>query len=237
MIILIRHGESQANMDQSLHRKLPDHEIALSSRGQDQAHEAGIKLREYLEESTRKLYHRLDLHAIYLWNSPYRRTRDTAKLISDAFNYNTDKQLFLNKKENILLCEQQFGVFDGLEDDEIKEKFPEEFKVWSLCKKYNGKFYARYPMGESPFDAACRIQQSFRDFKSGIKSTKDIHVIVCHGTVVKLFEMMWFNFNPEWFASAKTIGNCGFSVIETYQQKEPNWVFSGYKRGQLVQAA
>lgn len=232
MIILIRHGESQANMDQTLHQTLPDHEIALSSRGIKQAKEAGVRLYEYLLER----YGGFMKNKLAFWNSPYRRTRETVNLLFDNFNSSLklsgDPERFdISHHENILLCEQQFGLFDGLEDDEIKRRFPDEFKVWDLCKKYQGKFYARNAMGESGFDAAIRIKQSFLDIE---RVGADINVIVCHGNVIKFFIMMYFGKSPEWFASpdAATIGNCGFHVIE--DNKDLGWYFPGYKKGELV---
>ena len=48
-IFLIRHGESQSNCDTKIHQNLPDHEIALSSRGIEQAEYAGEFLKAYFE--------------------------------------------------------------------------------------------------------------------------------------------------------------------------------------------
>lgn len=227
-IILVRHGESQANVDQSIHKRLPDHEIALSTRGQTQAKTAAEKLYEFYVnkygEGEVEHWQQHKSRKFHFINSPYRRTRDTADIISR--NFPASKSLI--RKENILLCEQQFGIFDGLEDDEIERKFPEEYKTWKLCKNYNGKFWARYPMGESPFDAAIRVNQAFARIKKN--SDKD-HIIICHGTVVKLFVMMWFNYSPEWFATCKTIGNCGLYLIE--DNKDKGYIFPGYRKGKI----
>ena len=224
-IILIRHGESQANVDKNLHRILPDHEIALSSLGKEQAIEAGKRLQQFYSDRYQTHWAKegkWNPH-IAVWNSPYRRTRETAALICEQLQMKRLTQL-----ENVLLCEQQFGMFDGLEDKEIEQKFPEEFKSWQNNMKFKGKFWARYPMGESPFDVAVRIKQSF----SMLNETID-NIVVCHGTVAKLFPMMWFNHTPEWYADAKTIGNCGFYLIE--DRKDVGWHFPGYKKGKLVQ--
>lgn len=216
-IFLVRHGESQANVEQSLHKTLPDHEIALSSRGKLQPVFAAEKIKDFL----------LKCDKVRIWNSPYRRTRETADIFCEAL-----KGYILDRREHILLCEQQFGIFDGLEDDEIEDKFPAEFHHWNLCKKHNGKFWARYPMGESPFDAATRIHQAFGTFhRDAAQGVEDI-AIVCHGTVVKLFEMMWLHKSPEWFATRKTIGNCGVMLI---QDKTSKCIFPGFKKGEEIE--
>lgn len=228
-ILLVRHGESQANIDQSLHRTIPDHEIALSSRGQVQARKAAEEIyRFYIEkygEGHCEHWSQYGSKILNFWNSPYRRTRDTSDIIARHLPFKKN----VHRKEEILLCEQQFGLFDGLEDDEIEERFPEEFATWKRCKEYNGKFWARYPMGESPFDAAIRIKQFFEDIYRDARSGVNENIVVCHGTVVKLFVMMWFRYSPEWFADERTIGNCGIYCIQDDIDK--GWFFSGYKKG------
>jgi len=218
-IYLVRHGESQANFDKTLHLKLPDHEIALSSRGQEQAKEAGKNLSKNFDG----MYGRPN---IMLWNSPYRRTRETSGILFDSLDDVYKKTII--KRESIYFCEQNFGIFDGLEDSEIETKFPHEFKTWNLCKKFNGKFFARFPSGESGMDVSVRVALGFNQLKDYPAA---MHVVVAHGTVIKLFQMMWFNRSPEWFAEAKTIGNCGIQIIQ--EDKEWN-VFPGYKDGKLI---
>jgi len=224
-ILLVRHGESQANVDQKLHQTIPDHEIALSSRGQKQPEQAAKHITKFYKdkEGTGDSPILFTPYVKFI-NSPYRRTRDTADILKQKLI----GKFTLSCSEDVLLCEQQFGLFDGLEDDEIEKKYPNEFHTWMLCKKYNGKFWARYPMGESPFDAAVRIHQAFGD----VIRAKSDHIIVCHGTVVKLFVMMWFGYSPEWFNKERTIGNCGIYLIE--HDRDKGWLFPGYKRGKLA---
>ena len=40
-LYLIRHGESQANVDEEVYKSIPDHRIALTDKGQTQAIFAG----------------------------------------------------------------------------------------------------------------------------------------------------------------------------------------------------
>ena len=44
-IILIRHGESEANVDRYLFGQVPDYTIELTQKGREQALEAGRKLK------------------------------------------------------------------------------------------------------------------------------------------------------------------------------------------------
>lgn len=200
-IFLIRHGESLANIGENYERRLPDHLVSLSPKGIEQAYEQGVWLAKYCEENN------VDLSKARIWRSPYLRTRQT----SEEFN----KSLKIDDiREDITLIEQQFGLFDSLPEDEwgtISEKEYDEF----LRQVQNfGKFYARLPLGESPFDVAVRIHQFmgtiYRDYeKHGI----DTLFVFTHGTTLRTFLMRWFHYSPEWYQKEKNPKNCWIREI------------------------
>lgn len=68
-LILIRHGESEANIDNDLYFKMKDHEITLTKRGELQPLECVNAIRGY--DLDYKIYH-----------SPFKRAIDTANIIS-----------------------------------------------------------------------------------------------------------------------------------------------------------
>jgi broad specificity phosphatase PhoE len=70
-IYLIRHGESEANLNKSIYTIKADHLVELSPRGQEQAVEAGTRLGAILAEQIRKG----EIVGAYV--SPSRRTRQT----------------------------------------------------------------------------------------------------------------------------------------------------------------
>lgn len=247
-ILLVRHGESQGNVDQSINTIIPDHEIALSSRGKDQAIHVGEIIKGFYEktygdllkeklindgpkdaaqlfEAALKMMAGKGKPKIRLWQSPYRRTRETAEIIEKSLN-----GILLDKRENVLLCEQQFGLFDGIEDELQKEKFPEEFNCFQHTQKHNGKFWARYPMGESAFDTACRLHQAFGTFHRDSENhgINDI-IVVCHGTVLRLFTMMWLHKSPEWYQKEKSPGNCAIRLLDNNEDR--GYIYGGHRDG------
>ena len=139
-VFLVRHGQSRANLDWSENRRVADHAIELSEEGHRQAQEAGLFLSEYFAEHlTRKtaLEGLLErdptarrIPKIRLWHSPYQRTRQTAADIVETCRLPhgaaTDASeilakgmsWFLDQREQPLMAEQQFGLFDGLSDSE-----------------------------------------------------------------------------------------------------------------------
>jgi broad specificity phosphatase PhoE len=218
-ILLVRHGESLGNVDPTVHRTTADHAIPLSALGVDQAQRAGRVVAEHLATALGD-----DRPHVRLWVSPYKRTRQTADGVMAA-----GTGLITDRVEHILLCEQQFGVFDGVPEDELPEKFPAEFAYYDMQCRFGGKFWARMPMGESRFDVAKRIHQAFGTFHRDAleHGIRDI-VVICHGVTLRAFVMMWCHLSPEWFEAEPNPDNCAIRLIEG--GTDWGYVFPGFPR-------
>lgn len=220
-IVLVRHGESYGNVDPTIHARMADHAIPLSDRGWEQAREAGRRLDSYfgsLFGEPREHPH------VRLWVSPYRRTRQTADgIIEGASDWISDQ------REHVLLCEQQFGLFDGVPDDELAHRFPNEHAHYEKLRRFEGRFWARMPLGESRFDVALRVHQAFGTFHrdaeaDGIENL----IVICHGVTLRAFVMMWCHLSPEWFEAEPNPHNCAIRVIEDGVDR--GYVFEGFAR-------
>lgn len=224
-IFLVRHGESAANADKSLHKSMADHAIPLSEKGHNQAFIAGEFLAGYLYSLFGNLgYHDDVTNPVRLWVSPYTRTRETADgIVSGIYKYQKFKgqiDMEMDRRENIRLCEQQFGLFDGIPDDERHIEYPNEAAHYEKCEQHEGRFWARMPLGESRFDVANRVYQTFGTFhrdreSSGIENI----VVVCHGVTLRAFVMQWLHLTPEWFDDEPNPGNCDIRLIENNEDK------------------
>ena len=200
-IFLIRHGESVANVGDNLER-LPDHLVELTENGKRQAYEAGAWLKKYCDEKG------VDLTHARIWRSPYRRTRQT----SEEFN----KSLGITDiREDITLVEQKFGLFDSLPETEWGETDAQAYDEFLRQIQNQGKFYARLPMGESPFDVAIRVHQFmgtiYRDYE---KEGTDTLFVFTHGTTLRAFLLRWFHYSPEWYQQEKNPKNCWIREID-----------------------
>lgn len=167
----------------------------------------------------------VDRPHVRLWSSPYRRTRETAEaILSQAGRWITDQ------REHILLCEQQFGLFDGVPDEELPKRFPAEFEHYDKCCRFEGKFWARMPLGESRFDVAQRVHQAFGTFHRDASDLdiRDI-VVICHGVTLRAFVMMWCHLSPEWFEAESNPPNCAMRLIDG--QGDDGYLFEGFPRG------
>lgn len=218
-IFLVRHGESMQNTKENETLLLPDNKVYLTEKGKQEAIDAGMFLKKYIEENN------IDLDKTTLFVSPYTRTRQTASIINEIINIE-------DVKEDITLIEQRYGLFSDNPLEECKKKYPDQFSYYDNCYKNDGKFYARLPQGESPFDVALRTRQFietlFRDYKSG----KENFIIVSHGTTIRSFLLSFFHYSPEWFNKEPNMLNCSIRLVEKENGKniDKNYIYGGYKK-------
>jgi 2,3-bisphosphoglycerate-dependent phosphoglycerate mutase len=215
-IYLVRHGESIANIDSTIYKTTADHAIPLSDLGFLQASEAGRQLCSIIPQD-------VESDKLRIWTSPYKRTRQTAAAMLAQLQIRFPGQVDI--RENINLCEQHFGLFDGLTEEELKDKFPLEHHHYELAEKHEGKFWARMPLGESRFDVAVRVHQAFgtfhRDFeKRGIENI----VVICHGVTLRAFAMQWLHLPYEWFENQPNPKNGAIFHIDV-QEGDGKYVF------------
>ena len=198
-IFLIRHGESMQNTKENFSIKLPDHKVYLTDKGKKEAERAGEFLKDYCTHNT------INLDNSVLWISPYERTRETARIINSHLNIS-------KQKEDIALIEQRYGLFSDKEISEIREKYPVEFAFYDNYYKNDGKFYARLPQGESPYDVALRTRQFIETI---YRDKEDTLFIVTHGITIKTFVMNFMHYTPEWYSKEITPSNCSIRLIDT----------------------
>lgn len=246
-IYLVRHGESQGNADKNVHRQIADHAIPLSEKGMEQAwnagkflaqhmiaHEARLKFEAIETMPDGKLGSKFAAHrhmvtgklGFRLWTSPYRRTRETSQAVLKAIHTVTGAEPEHGVREHIMLAEQQFGLFDGLTDDELMQRYPDEHAHYKKCEDMEGRFWARMPLGESRFDVAVRVHQAFGTFHRDAErhNVRNL-VVVCHGATIRAFVMQWLNLPFEWFEKEPNPKNCSVRLIENGEDR--GYVYEG----------
>ena len=214
-IFLIRHGESTQNTKLNYQIGLPDHKIPLTEKGINEARDAGIFLKQYLEDNN------IDLTNSVMWISPYERTRQTAKYIKESIN--TTKI-----KEDITLIEQQYGLFSDKEIELIRQLYPQEFSFYDNYYQNDGRFYAKLPQGESPFDVALRTKQFIDTI---YRDDEDILIVVSHGATIKTIVMNFFHYSPEWYNAEPVPPNCSIRLLEISKNESiENYIYNSPKK-------
>ena len=189
-IILVRHGNSEANNNYDLYLTIPDNKIHLSQKGIEQAKEAGKRLKKLLGNES-----------IQFYVSPYTRTKETYENILESLKDNVSSCIYVSS-----LREQEYG---NLQSD-MANQFKEQEKV--------GEYFYRFKNGESGADVHARmsifLQYLFRRILAIDYQKYDNVVIVSHNLAIRLFMMNFLNLPVSEYDNIKQIGNAQFWVIE-----------------------
>uniref|UniRef100_A0A0G4HIJ6 Phosphoglycerate mutase (2,3-diphosphoglycerate-dependent) n=1 Tax=Chromera velia CCMP2878 TaxID=1169474 RepID=A0A0G4HIJ6_9ALVE len=170
-IILIRHGESQGNVDPSLYFTVPDNHIPLSQKGHEDARRAGEQLKALVGDETIRFY-----------VSPFRRTDETFAGVAKAFPV---EQYAVRYEPR--LREQEWGFLPSRA----------HFEAHKAKRRSVGRFFFRFEGGESGADVYDRVtsflHSMYRDFRRqrGDAAAKNV-VLVSHGFTCRIFVMRFF---------------------------------------------
>ena len=216
-LLLVRHGESIQNTGQNIVLKYPDHYVYLTDKGKGQAKMAGEFLKRYLSDKVTDIN-----KECRMWISPYRRTRQTAERINDSLHIES-------VREDDMLIEMQFGLFDGISKDQVSECFPLENANFRNTRKFNGKVFARRPGGESPLDVIIRqrifLDTLFRDINAG--TCPEYVIIVGHGAQLTCLRKAIFHYSHEWYENEPNPGNCSIQhiILDNKDNKDCGYIY------------
>ena len=99
-IILVRHGESEGNVDETVYTRVADPKIGLTERGKAQAEECGQRIKRTIEEDGDQNWQ------LYFYVSPYRRTLETLQSLARPF----ERSRIAGFREEPRIREQDFGI-------------------------------------------------------------------------------------------------------------------------------
>jgi broad specificity phosphatase PhoE len=190
-IYLVRHGESEGNIDEGIYKTVPDWQIDLTPKGKKQAVEARHVLYKDIVENL-PIPNWGNRAPAFIYSSPLCRAKQTAEIINCSFN----AKIFYDPR----LREQEWGNYA---EEHIVKKIARERKKFST-------FYYRMPNGESGADVYDRVttilDTMFRDFAKE-KFPWNV-IIVSHGLAIKAFLMRWFHWDVEDFDNYRNLKNC-----------------------------
>lgn len=184
-IYLLRHAQSQGNVDRRIHATVPDWKLELTDKGREQAARAGLDLSAALAGAPLGVY-----------VSPFRRTMDTW----GGMGIPHEQAAFV--KQDPRLREQEWGGLRSYED-----------RTWEDIEGERdayGPFFFRFLAGESGADVYDRmtgfLDTLYRDFE---KSTfPDNVLIVTHGFAMRVLLMRWLHWTVDQFHALGNPPNC-----------------------------
>jgi len=159
-LIIIRHGQSEGNVNEAIYTEHPDNEIPLTNLGWEQAKMAGQALRNQI------LCNGKDGSTVHFIVSPYVRTMETFHGLASAWCdpdaefgritdqherkvmwYNRLTEMGITWHEDPRIREQDFGNYQNQETMNKAKRERHKF----------GVFYYRFPNGESASDVYDRV--------------------------------------------------------------------------------
>ena len=225
-IVLVRHAESEGNVDSHAYTYMPDPQVPLTQRGLDQAAEAGRAIREMFDEDYDEGYFSNSSNSnsfssspivssaikpsskanyrLHFYMSPYKRSRQTCEAIASAF----PRGVVTRIQEDVQLREQDFGNFQDAAGKEREKAERLRF----------GRFFYRFPNGESGADVYDRMtlfeDHLVRDINAGRFSAGTSLVLVTHGLALRIFLMRWFHWTVADFLECYNPPNAAPVVLE-----------------------
>lgn len=184
-LYLVRHGETAWNREKVFRGRA---DIPLSERGLRQA------------ELTGKAFSRVAVEAIY--TSPLQRSLLTAQAIARQ----TGAPLHLEPA----LTDIDFGLWTGVPQAQVNEKFPELYQQWKLTPHL-----CQFPQGETLADVWKRTNHFARTVAP---RHQDAAVIVTHRVILKAFILSALNLGPEHFWALR-MDTCSISALEYNDKK------------------
>ena len=161
-LVLIRHGESQWNLENRFTGWV---DVPLTAKGEGEARAAGEKLKAFQFD-----------HA---FTSVLRRAQSTLRIVLDVIG-----QATIPITEDKALNERMYGELQGLNKAETAEKFgDEQVKIWRRS------FDVPPPGGESLKDTAARVLPYYESLIRPELAAHKTILIVAHGNSLRSLVM------------------------------------------------
>ncbi|MHA1734281.1 MAG: histidine phosphatase family protein [Promethearchaeota archaeon] len=186
-LTLVRHGQTKYNAEG---RFLGRTDVPLDATGERQALALAGKLGSWAKKS--------GVEFGVLLSSPLRRALSTARVIG--------RELGLEPREEPLLVERDYGVFEGLTRDEAAARHPE------LSSEYSGrKAFVNLPGGESAMEVEARVRELlFEKLPRVHGGTSEVLLVTHLNPVRAAFRLLGL---AGWEVYSRTFGNLSVSRI------------------------
>lgn len=188
-IIVMRHAESQEDVDKTVYAHTADLDVALSPRGEKQS----INISNTLSNTLGK-------RRVHFYISPGVRLRQTYELMSSRF----PEDLHHSFSVETLILKQYWG------DVTIENR-----REIEIARYKEGVLVYRFPSGES----GPQLVERFRFFVNTLRGEfarndfPENIVILTHGFEMRVFLMVWFDWSAEYFESLANPKNCEILVL------------------------
>jgi broad specificity phosphatase PhoE len=203
---IVRHGQSAGNVARDAAEAAGLRTIEIATRDVD------VPLSELGERQARALgewFDQLapDARPDVVLTSPYRRARDTARLVVEAGLRDREVGLVVDER----LREKEFGILDRLTPLGIRAKYPELAEQ----RAHVGKFYFRPPGGESWCDVILRLRSVLE--MVGREHAGQRVLVVAHQVIVNCMRYLLENLDEAQILAIDKLGDVPNCAVTSYR--------------------
>lgn len=207
-IYLIRHAESESNIQDDLLKTKKDEDIEITPEGQKQAAKAGYWLKRYLQ--------RAKAGNVKVWSSPYKRAQQTADIIVPCLH--PEETMPYDIRTHPELREQNLGAFAGHSMEERAQLFPVEHSYFQQEWEAKRSYWAPRPGGESREDTAKRMDAFIPSLHEDAVNGVTDCVVIGHGIAHRLLVKQLTGKSVEEFDQEPNPENCHVRMLEMDKQ-------------------
>lgn len=187
-LFLVRHGESEGNINPKKYYEKLDCDISLTDKGLAQSRKAGNQIIDL-----QKKYGHYINHSYEVYYSPYLRAKQTKNVLIEGLNEDKYYDCVARQYCSPLLREREWGNLRDIVDAGAKNE-----------DHFN--FFYRASNGESFSDCYNRVVL-FDQFLKNHHACTNV-IVVSHGEWIKLYLMYKFGWDLDDFARYKNPKNC-----------------------------
>lgn len=210
---LIRHAQSQANIDKTLYTRVPDSQIELTGQGWQQATAAGTFLARHFKEKAER-------RPIILCTSGHMRARQTTQCIYNAL---TETGFTIHVRESDMLTEQSLGQVAGRPLEEWSRHHPVYAELFKTARAQGTLHFLVPPGGEARLATEARVRVDMDSIHRYHKNHgKGPVILINHGETNRQIAKVLLGQTHEQSDAESPFGNAAVRLIA----RPPSLLFS-----------
>lgn len=203
-ILILRHGQSEGNVDKTVYARKPDYAVDLTAEGRYQSQVAGHIIRNTIGDEKLAVYY-----------SPFYRTIQTLNNVSKTLKFDNINRIVSVREEPRIREQEWHGRIPLDYDANLSDVLERE-------RDEHGTFFYRFEGGESCADVYDRVSDFMntlhRDFQKD--DFPENVLLVMHGMTMRVFMMRWFHKTVAEFETWSNPYNCELFTLELNKNKD-----------------
>jgi broad specificity phosphatase PhoE len=208
-IYLVRHGESESQVDLSILLNKQDCDLEITAKGWNQAHAVA----EWFELQMREFSQTPGFMASLI-RSPWKRAVQTSAPIIERLGLRKSGGYLERVEDDELLRERELGLIGAYTETHLSVMFPSEYAAFQREIASLGRYRARPAGGESYLDVELRLKQLLPKIKSAARAGVTDLIVVGHSRAHSIFCKLFLGLAEHEYNGKEGWGNCMVRLLE-----------------------